>query len=257
MKKSMLFILSITLMFAISTVAMADIANNAISSTESSSGSTAIIEKGAFQDNREYNTENNGSKMKRYFAPAGEMNYPGAPGRFDADPDTADNAYMLMTIKDINEYDVDGQTTKDAKNMVKGAGSQRVMVRSKRGTVPEDQRLDLDTPMNVVYTKQEGMKSLGIIVIVSDSKKSISADVFAKAQVEAWKLGGTVMHVKVQGWQKLVRNSGAGIGFTWIGTTISGGQSSAATGVMGAGYAWGEAGYYKHPFIIMHVLAPM
>jgi hypothetical protein len=173
---------------------------------------------------------------------------------FGQDDGGAANAYMLMTINDINEYDVDGQTTAAALNMAKG-GSKRVMVRSKFGTVDEDLRIPKDVPMNFVYKKQEGMKSLGIIVVVSDSKKSIAADVFAKVQVEAWKLGGEVLHIKAQGWQRLVRNSGGGIGFTWTGTTISGGQTTAATGVMGAGYSWGQAGYYKHPFVIVHVLA--
>jgi hypothetical protein len=207
------------------------------------------------QDNRVYNYEAQKTRQpKRFFAQPGEMNYPGAPGIFGQDSEDATNAYMLMTIQDINEYDVDGQTTEAALNMSKG-GSKRVMVRSKFGTVDEDLRLAKDIPMNVVYKKQENMRSLGIIVVVSDSKKSIAADVFAKVQVEAWKLGGTMLHVKAQGWQRLVRNSGAGIGFTWTGTTISNGQTTAATGVLGAGYSWGEAGYYKHPFVIVHVLA--
>jgi len=228
--------------------------NTATSTTTAGSESSSVIENGAFQDNRTYNTDNQPTKMKRYFANPGEINYPGAPGIFGDDSNDADNAYMLMTINDINEYDVDGQTTEAALNMAKG-GSKRVMVRAKFGAVDEDLRIPKDAPMNVVYKKQDGMKSLGIIVVVSDSKKSIAADVFAKVQVEAWKLGGEVLHVKAQGWQRLVRNSGGGIGFTWTGTTISGGQTNSAAGVMGAGYAWGQAGYYKHPFVIVHVLA--
>jgi len=246
----------------ISSFAIAD-DNVAKSKVDTNANSTAIIENGAFQDNRQYEgSVNQATKMLRGYAIPGEVSYPGAPGRFDSEPDynnedgTPANAYMLMTIKDINEYDVDGQTTSAALNMAK-EGSKRVMVRSKFGPVAEEARLDKDVPMNVVYGKQQGMRSLGIIVVVSDSKKSIAADVFAKVQVEAWKLGGTKIHVKAQGWQKLVRNSGGGIGFTWTGTTISGGQTTAATGVLGAGYSWGEAGYYKHPFIIVHVLAPM
>jgi hypothetical protein len=256
MKKFISLASIMLLVIVFSTSAMAD-SNVANSATTSTSGSTAIIEKGAFQDNRQYEgAVNQATKTRRFFASPGEMNYPNAPGMFGQDDNNAANAYMLMTVNDINEYDVDGQTTAAAKKMAKG-GSKRVLVRSKFGPVDKELRLDMDTPMNFVYEKQEGMKSLGIIVIVSDSKKSIAADVFARAQVEAHKLGGTTMHIKAQGWQRLVRNSGGGIGFTWTGTTISGGQTTAATGVIGAGYSWGQAGYYKHPFIIMHVLAPM
>ncbi len=239
------------LIVLISIVALAAFAAPAMADTTSESNAGASIN---YEDNRVYEGTKT-HKPKRFFASPGEITYPGAPGIFGQDSDEATNAYMLMTIDDINEYDVDGQTTEAALNMAKG-GSKRVMVRAKFGTVDEDQRLAKDAPMSVVYSKQEGMKSLGIIVVVSDSKKSIAADVFAKVQVEAWKLGGTQLHVKAQGWQRLVRNSGAGIGFTWTGTTISNGQTTAATGVLGAGYSWGEAGYYKHPFIIVHVLAP-
>ncbi len=245
--KKIMSVLAISIMiFALTVPAMADTNNEANANTQSESSAGAFIDS---HDTHNYESS------KRYFAPAGEINYPGAPGIFGDDPNTPENAYMLMTIDDINEYDVDGQTTEAALNMAKG-GSKRVMVRAKFGTVDEDQRLPKDAPMAFVYKKQENMKSLGIIVVVSDSKKSIAADVFAKVQVEAWKLGGTKLHVKAQGWQRLVRNSGAGIGFTWTGTTISNGQTTAATGVLGAGYSWGEAGYYKHPFIIVHVLAP-
>jgi hypothetical protein len=128
------------------------------------------------------------------------------------------------------------------------------MVRAKFGAVPEKERMPKDLEMAVFYKHVEGAKSLGVIVIVSDSKKAISADVFAQAQVEAWKLGGTAMHVKTVGFQREVHTSGKGIGFSWTGTTISGGQSSAMTGVMGFGASWGQAGYYDHPFIIVHVL---
>ena len=242
MKKLIVLISIVALTIAFSTPAMAD--------SEANAGANIN-----YEDNRVYEGTKT-HKPKRFFAAPGEINYPGAPGIFGQDSEEATNAYMLMTIDDINEYDVDGQTTAAALNMAKG-GSKRVMVRAKFGQVNEDLRLDKDAPMPVVYKKQENMKSLGIIVVVSDSKKSIAADVFAKVQVEAWKLGGTTMHVKAQGWQRLVRNNGAGIGFTWTGTTISGGQANAMTGVMGAGVAWGQAGYYKHPFIIVHVLAPM
>jgi len=232
---------------------IADTTNSSTSETNSSSSST--IENGAFQDNREYN--NTGSEMKRYFSPAGEIQYPGTPGRFDAPPERS--GYMnSINIDGITEYDDEGLTTAEAMNMAKdGSGGKRVLVRSKYGTVKKEDRLDTGIPMMIVYKKHPGMRSLGIITIVSDSKKAISPDVFAQAQVEAWKLGGRLMHVKAQGFQREVHTFGWGIGFSWTGTAISGGgQTSATTGVMGVGASWGQAGYYDHPFIIIHVLTP-
>lgn len=222
---------------------------------DSSSGASAQTAVGVnIEDNRTYEGTKT-HEAKRFFNSPGEMNYPNSPGRFDA-PDDKIPGYMNMLVKDINEYDVDGQTMKAAHKMMAG-GSKRVIVRPKFGPVKKEDRLPMDATMPVVYSHQDGMESVGIIIVVSDSLNSVSADVVAKAQVEAWKLGGTVMHVKVQGWQKLVHNEGTGIGFTWTGSTISGGQASAMTGVLGAGKAWGEAGYYNHPFVIIHVLRPI
>jgi hypothetical protein len=200
----------------------------------------------------------NGSKIpepKRFFASPGEINYPGQPGRFDAPPERS--GYMnSLRVKDMLEFEDGGFTTEAAMKMAEG-GSKRVMVRPKFGKVDKDARLPKDAIMPVVFDKAavKDVKSLGFIVVVSDSKKSISPDVFAEAQVKAWELGGEVLYVKTEGFQRQVHTSGAGIGFTWTGTTISGGQTVSAAGVMGAGAVWGEAGYYDQPFIIINVLA--
>jgi hypothetical protein len=193
----------------------------------------------------------------RYFAPPGEITYPGAPNVFFQQPD--ETYQTRMKIKDILEYDEDGLTTRAQMNILKSTStfaSKRVMVRSriKVSELTDDERLDLDVEMPVTYTKVKGMRSVGTITVLSDSKGSISDDVFARVQVEAWKMGGQMMHVKAEGFQRVIRNKGAGIGFTWGGSVISTGQSASTTGVVGAGVTWGNAGLFDHPFIIVHVL---
>ena len=108
--------------------------------------------------------------------------------------------------------------------------------------------------MPVSFKKVDGMRSIATITVLSDSKGSISGDVFAEVQVQGWKLGGQMLHIKAEGFQRVVRNEGAGIGFTWSGSVISGGEMTSTTGVMGAGKTWGNAGLFDHPFIIVHVL---
>ena len=186
---------------------------------------------------------------------AGEITYPGAPNMFGG----ATPSYMdILKVKDILEYDEDGITLNMALQMRQDESfmGKRIMVREKYGKMVEKSRIPANHPMKVVYTKQADMQSLGTITVVSDSKKSISPDVFAEVIIKAHELGAVAVHVKAEGFQRLVRNEGAGIGFTFTGTTISGGQSSAATGVMGFGKSWGEAGYFDHPFIVVHALFP-
>jgi hypothetical protein len=250
MKKFITVTFALLLSFAIIAPAMADTVSGSTSGATAQNGNQTIT----IEDNRQYEASKT-YPSKRYFISPSEMTYPNAPNTFQQDADDPSNAYMLMTVDDINEYDVDGQTTASAKNMAKG-GSKRVVVRPKVGVVPEKDRMDVNAPMKVVYKKQDGMVSKGIIIVVSDSLKSVAADVFAQAQVEAWKLGGTILHVKAQGWQRVTHNEGTGFGFVWTGAAISGGETQAMTGVLGAGKAWGEVGTYKHPFIIIHVLAP-
>lgn len=218
---------------------------------------TGVVNSGANVDNvtAEINDNRKYEASKRYFGPAGEVNYPNSPNYFGG----ANPSYMdRLKIKDILEYDEDGLTLNEALQMRRDDTfmGKRIMVREKFGILNKDQRLDPNTPIGVVYTKQDDMQSVGTITVVSDSKKSISPDVFAEVLVRAHALGGHKVHVKGEGFQRLIRNEGAGIGFAWSGASISGPQTSANTGVAGIGKSWGEAGYFDHPFIVVHVLAP-
>ena len=226
--------------------------NNALNQGQGQ-GQQLNIGDGAFSDNRTvYGSDI--PQPKRYFAPAGEINYPGAPNYFGS----AHPSYMdALKVKDMLEYNEDGLTTAMQKAILgEKSGGKRVLVRPFFGTVRKEDRIALDAPMPIVTTKQADMKSVGTITVVSDSTGAISPDVFAAVQVEAWELGGRKMHLKAEGFQREVHNEGKGIGFSWTGSTISDGQSSAMTGVLGFGATWGQAGYYDHPYIVIHVLIP-
>ena len=206
------------------------------------------------------NSNNDGMEKNRYFAPPGEINYPIAPNFLQNQP--SETYQTKLKLKDdILEYD-EGLTTQEQMNVLDGTGffdKRRVMVRPriKVSEVKDEDRLALDEVMPVAFEKVKGMKSIGTITVVSNSKGSITPDVFAEVQVQAWKLGGKVLHVKGEGFQRMVRNEGAGIGFTWSGSVLSaGGEYASTTGVMGAGKSWGNAGLFDHPFIVVHVLVP-
>ena len=221
--------------------------------------STAIVENVEvgidIQDNRVYEATEQ-KETKRFFNNAGEINYPAAPNFFGG----ATPSYMdRLKVEDILEYDEDGITLEMALQMRQDDAfmGKRIMVREKYGKMVEKSRIPADRPMKVVYTKQADMQSLGTITVVSDSKKSISPDVFAEVVIKAHELGAVAIHVKAQGFQRLVRNEGAGIGFSWTGSAMDlNGTVSAQTGVMGFGKSWGEAGYFDHPFIVVHALFP-
>jgi hypothetical protein len=245
MKRFITLLSIIALSLMIITPAMAGDTNGAIAGALSGSDSSALIEGDV------YNNE-----AVDLPAPAGEINYPGAPNMLGG----ATPSYMdRLKVKDILEYDEDGITLNMALQMRQDDAfmGKRIMVREKYGKMVEKSRIPADHPMKVVYTKQADMQSLGTITVVSDSKKSVSPDVFAEIVIKAHELGAVALHVKAEGFQRLVRNEGAGIGFTWSGTSMgNAGTVSAQTGVMGIGKSWGEAGYFDHPFIVVHALFP-
>lgn len=201
-------------------------------------------------------SHNKGAEPKRYYAPAGEMNYPMAPNIFAQQPE--DGYQTNMSVKDMIEFDEDGLTTQAQMHILNASKytDRRIMVRPKIDPklVTDEDRLPLDVPMGVIFEKIDGVKSIATITVLSDDKKSIPEDVFAEIQVEAWELGGEVLYIKAEGYQIVMRNGGAGIGITFTSTIISGGQATAATGVVGAGKVWGDASLHQHPFITVHVL---
>jgi hypothetical protein len=260
MKK--LIVLSIILFFCTAPFAFADVVNegdqSGTTNSAATSGSAATVNMGS-QEFNQGDTIYEGSKrgVNGVAAPAGEITYPGMPGRFDAAPERY--GYMNhMKIKDILEYDEDGLTVNMAEEMANDEAwnGKRILVRPKFGILVEDKRLPKDVPIPVKFEKGDGMQSLGVVTVVSDSKKSISADVFAEVMLKAWELGAVALHVKAEGFQREIHSEGAGIGFTWTGVSVSGDTTSAMTGVLGAGKSWGQAGYYDHPFITVIPLAP-
>lgn len=260
-----IIIISLAMLLLASTGFAAEIGQKGSSNAAANAGSNSSVRMG------DSYYEGNDRGVNGVAAPVGDMAYPGMPGRFDGP--SKDPSYMRMPVMMLLEWDADGFTTAEAKNMAKG-GSKVVLVRPKFGPAKEEDRLPLDAKMSVLFDSsfytvrdkkgkvvstpthnKNDFRSLGVIVVLSNSKKSITADVFARAQIEAHKLGGTDIYVKIEGYQNEVHTSGKGIGFSWTGTTISGGSTSANTGVMGFGASWGQAGYYDHPFVIVHVLA--
>lgn len=247
MKK--IIILSIALLFFAAPV-LADVDQEGDSNSAASSNSGASVHMG------DSYYEGNKRGVNGVAAPAGELTYPGMPGRFDAPPERY--GYMNhMKVKDILEYDEEGLTIEECENMRQDDTwfGKRIIIREKYGTLKEEQRGAKDLPIAVHYEKVKGMQSLGVITVVSDDKKSVSADVFAEVVIRAWELGATAIHVKAEGFQREVHTEGAGIGFTWTGVTIDGNATEAMTGVLGAGKSWGQAGYYDHPFITVIPLA--
>lgn len=248
--KKLITILSIALLsIALAAPAMAF---GPSANADASAGATANSQ--TINDNSD-NSVYNGAKNLRYWSPAGELNYPAAPNMFGG----ATPSYMdRLKVKDILEYDEDGITLNEALQMRQDDAfmGKRIMVREKFGKLVKDQRIPADQPIAVYFDHRDDMQSLGTITVVSDDKKSITPDVFAEVVIRAHELGGEAIQVKAEGFQRLMRNEGAGIGFTWTGSYINGPQNGATTGVMGAGHSWGQAGYFDHPFIVVHVLAP-
>jgi len=167
--KKILIALTLVLSLAICAPAMAFLDDNDAADADSQSNSSATIIQ---------NTE--ASKIpapKRYFAPAGEISYPGQPAMFGG----ATPSYMdRLKVEDMLEYNEDGLTTRMQMTLLKEkSGGKRVLVRPLYGEVRNEFRLDLDAPMAITFEKAKDMKSVGTITVVSDSTGAISPGRFS------------------------------------------------------------------------------
>lgn len=213
-------------------------------------------------------SSNNVNEPMRMFVIPGEVTYPNAPSVFHQ-PNQKD--YMNhQSLLEYMEWEIEdgGFTIKEQKSIRSSKYfGRRVMVRSKYGKADWSKRLPEDQVMPIYFSKEEAKKAgnfkrVGQVTVLSDSKGCILADVFADAQIEAWEMGDengngtTALHIAGEGFHVEMRNHGEGIGFTFTlsGIDSSLKQASGATGVLGAGIADGNAGYYKHPYLIINAL---
>ena len=183
----------------------------------------------------------------RGFVIPGEVNFPGTPGYFgEATPGhrfiPLTKLFMYTTAWDVNS----------AKEMLKGqTGNKDVQIRDLVATK--------DTaPADIVYCSivcpdtaiVGGIKQISIGTVAATNRKSISADVLAKAIVAAGERGANYIQFMAEGVNREVDASGWGIGFNATAASIGSSdndKSQVASG--GMGYSRGWAGYIDYPWL--------
>jgi hypothetical protein len=182
----------------------------------------------------------------RGFVIPGEINFPGTPGYFgEATPGhrfiPLTKLFMYTTAWDANS----------AREMLKGqTGQKDVQIRdlvATKGTAPADVvYCSIVCPDKAIVG---GIQQVSIGTVAATNRKSISADVLAKAIVAASERGANYIQFMAEGVNREVDASGWGIGFN--ATTASmhsdNDKSSVATG--GMGYSRGWAGYIDYPWL--------
>lgn len=211
---------------------------------------TAVVEgvqAGAMSQNN-LSIQNQAADLNdgRGFVIPGEVNFPGTPGYFgEATPGhrfiPLTKLFMYTTAWDANS----------AREMLKGyTGDKDVQIRdliATKGTAPA----------NIVYCSIAcpdtaivgGIQQVSIGTVAATNRKSISADVLAKAIVAASERGANFIQFMAEGVNREVDASGWGIGFNATTASMHSGndRSSVATG--GMGYSRGWAGYIDYPWL--------
>jgi len=197
------------------------------------------------QDNRHYDASdlNDG----RGFAIPGEVIFPGTPGYYgEATP-----GHRFIPLKKLlmftTVWNVDA-----ARNMLAGrTGNKDVQIRDLLAK-------DGDETAKLVYCSIERPSALGadtadqasIGTIAATNRKSISADVLAKAIVEAADRNANFIMFMAEGVNREVDAQGWGIGFNTTQAQIySGGNDKSNVSSGGMGYSRGWAGYIDYPWL--------
>jgi hypothetical protein len=183
----------------------------------------------------------------RYFITPGNVNYPGAPENFA--PLTNIDGYlripMATVLAAIGEDGFVSRETIDSLADEQLTGT-KVIVNPFFKNLKDSGAKGLKVILNV---KPAGFKSLGMITTLSTSTSVNAPAVMGDLFKRALAMGANTIVVIKEGGHLLTRNGGYGVGIAFTGATIGNGTQQAATGVVGAGAAWGWVGYFDHPYI--------
>lgn len=183
----------------------------------------------------------------RNFAIPGEMLFPGTPGYYGA----STPGHRFIPLNKLLMYTT-AWSVNAAKNMLShSTGSKDIEIRDLIAT-------SKTVPSKIVYCSilrpdangatVEEQVSIG--TIAATGGKSISADVLAKAIVEASVRGANYIQFMAEGVNREVSASGFGIGFNTTQAQIySGDNSKSNVSTGGFGYSHGWAGYIDYPWL--------
>jgi len=211
---------------------------------------TAVVDNvqaGAMSQNN-LSIENKAADLNdsRGFVIPGEINFPGTPGYFgEATPGhrfiPLTKLFMYTTAWDV----------KSAKEMLKGqTGQKDVQIRdlvADKYTSPSDiVYCSIVCPDKAVVG---GIQQISIGTVAATNRKSISADVLAKAIVAAGERGANYIQFMAEGVNREVDASGWGIGFNGTTAAMHSDNDKASVATGGMGYSRGWAGYIDYPWL--------
>lgn len=221
-------------------------AGNAFADQDATASVDGVQAGAMSQNNLSITSESANLNDGRGFVIPGEINFPGTPGYFgEATPGhrfiPLTKLFMYTTAWDANS----------AREMLKGqTGNKDVQIRDLVATKDS-------MPADIVYCSIAcpdravvgGIQQISIGTVAATNRKSISADVLAKAIVAASDRGANYIQFMAEGVNREVDASGWGIGFnaTTAGMHSDSDKSSVATG--GMGYSRGWAGYIDYPWM--------
>lgn len=197
-------------------------------------------------------SNNNYEAPGRYFATPGEITYPNAPQAFHQ-PNQNLDGYLRLPIRAFLQAFPQLETMEGAfiprETIMALADAQLFGTDIIKNPFSKGLADEGWSGVYVVFVRPDNFTPKGMVTTLSDSKKVNAAATFGDLLKATLEMGSNTIYVIKEGGHLLVRNEGAGIGVTFTGSTIGDSDARAATGVVGAGKSWGNAGYFDHPYI--------
>jgi len=194
-----------------------------------------------------------GSPIPRSFPVPAEFNYPGQPQYFaqpTEDPNFAKAGVLLLYKKVWTRAELEQMT----------GGS--VKVNAKMLVPPKNkEEMSPDDTIEITIKKPEyPIDMVGYIEAKTKDADSNSMEVLAAGALAALDAGAKVLFLTAEGYSRIIKSSGWGIGLSYSHANIidgNGGQSQGWIGSGGFGYSSGEAGYKSKPWLQMFALKPV
>lgn len=208
---------------------------------EASANNEGITVNNNFPEQKDLTTTRSMGHGFRDFPTPGSVAYPGTPSYFGhATPGSA-----FQSVKVILDYK-DTFSVDELKIMVPHQYGIKVMTNALVTAVDEEEQANNLTVF--IGKPSHRAKAVAFITVRATSERT-SAELLAKAMLEARKYGAEAIQVTAEGVERQIEAFGWGIGFAYTSASINVAEDRGGVGTGGTGISGGHAGYKDKPWL--------
>jgi len=194
-----------------------------------------------FPEQKDITTQRSVGEGFRDFPTPGSVVYPGTPSYFGhATPGSA-----FQSVKVILDYK-DTFSVDELKMMAKHEFGIKVLANPLVAAVPEEKQ---SKNMAVFLGKPSRKVQAVAFITVRATSERTSAELLAKAMLEARKYGAEAIQVTAEGVERQIESFGWGIGLAYSYASINANEDRGGIGTGGTGVSGGHAGYKDKPWL--------